>query len=774
MKWIIILMLFLCPFVIMRAELCFPSGITFTSQAQLDSFAILYPECTELGSITVEEGISGDITSLAGLMGINAIGAGVTGRISIRNNAALRDLIGLDSITTLSGAFVRMITVENNLALHSLEGLHNLQISNLTAIRIMNNPQLRRCSFQNIVNMLNTAGTVFLDGNTCDCNKVEDIIWLLNPEHCLPCGLLASSQDQIDSFPVRNPGCKIIGGEVRIEEESPGAIMNLSGLLGVEEVDGRLLVLRNDGLIDLRGLDSLKWTDSNFEIEYNNNLINLRGLESLVVFPDNLYIANNNSLQSLTGLDSLREIALLRIASNNSLSTLTGLAKLRKVNVNLNIAANQGLQSLTGLENLLRVDGALRIANNDALTDLTALSALKSIGRYSDSGSLTISGNASLETLHGLDSVSYLEGGSLDIANNPLLHDISALNSIRKIGGHLKIINNDALQSIAGLQVTEIGRATGGNLIIEDNDVLLNLQGLNNLVAIWKTSVTSNGNIYIRNNTSLQEIQGLTSLEEVERSIHIEDNPALISFNGMGVQSVDDLFIVRNNNALENLLGLEQLSYIGDRLWIENNDALIDLQGLGLEKIGDEAVGELFINNNASLETLDGLENLTILGFDYWPPLFAGVEGKLIIQDNPVLSDISGIVNLENGLTEVTISNNSNLSNCAVASLCTALSASSASFTIFENGTGCDSPFEVLFSCSAPPAICSWDGSIGFWNEPARWDCGRVPRYYDAVIIPQGEVTIPTGTNLAACRSIALHPDSHLLVRSGSLLRIYD
>lgn len=56
----------------MYAQSCLPDGITFTTQAQIDSFQINYPGCTEIeGSVDI---YSDDIQNLQGLSVVTSIG----------------------------------------------------------------------------------------------------------------------------------------------------------------------------------------------------------------------------------------------------------------------------------------------------------------------------------------------------------------------------------------------------------------------------------------------------------------------------------------------------------------------------------------------------------------------------------------------------------------------------------------------------------------------------------------------------------------------------
>ncbi|MCB0585105.1 MAG: hypothetical protein KDD06_07265, partial [Phaeodactylibacter sp.] len=97
------------------AQGCLPDGITFTTQGQVDSFRINYPDCTEIeGSLT----ISGeDISQLDSLTGILSVASSLV----VDNCNALSSLEGLNHINS-----VGPLTISGNDNLVSLEGLEGL------------------------------------------------------------------------------------------------------------------------------------------------------------------------------------------------------------------------------------------------------------------------------------------------------------------------------------------------------------------------------------------------------------------------------------------------------------------------------------------------------------------------------------------------------------------------------------------------------------------------------------------------------------------------
>ena len=125
-------------------DACLPEGITFNSQAEIDSFQVNYPGCAQIAGYV---SISGDdISNLNGLNGLNSIWgslyisnndsldnlsglenlASIGGSLDISQNQALTDLSGLEGLTSLTGSLL----ILGNDSLVSLEGLEGLTTVN--------------------------------------------------------------------------------------------------------------------------------------------------------------------------------------------------------------------------------------------------------------------------------------------------------------------------------------------------------------------------------------------------------------------------------------------------------------------------------------------------------------------------------------------------------------------------------------------------------------------------------------------------------------------
>ena len=104
-------------FISAYSQSCLPQGITFETQAQIDSFQINFPGCTEIiGNVNIS--YLSDIANLDGLNVINSIG----GDLEIKGNNLLTNLVGLDSLTFIGGN----LWFYGNDSLVTLTGLENL------------------------------------------------------------------------------------------------------------------------------------------------------------------------------------------------------------------------------------------------------------------------------------------------------------------------------------------------------------------------------------------------------------------------------------------------------------------------------------------------------------------------------------------------------------------------------------------------------------------------------------------------------------------------
>lgn len=345
------------------SQSCLPEGIAFTSQAQIDSFQINYPNCTEIeGDVLIDDNVNTNIYNLNGLGVLNSIG----GSLTIEYNSHLKDLTGLAGIGSIGG-------------------------------------DLRLSQNHSVVNLIGFESLISV-GGTVNISIMYDLMNLTGLNNLTSIGehLYIQQNDLLTSL-IGLDALTSVGGDVFLWFNR--SLINLTGLEDLNSIGGSLGIYRNDDLINLSGLEGLSYIPGNLEIGndiyYGNfSLISLSGLQGLTSIGGNLLIARNYDLLSLTGLEGL--------------TTIGG---------DFGFWSNQSLPNFIGLDALSSIGGDLLIGNftlgwggGQSLIDFMGLEGLTSIG-----GDLVILANNSLRSLSGLENIEAGSISNLSILVNPNL-----------------------------------------------------------------------------------------------------------------------------------------------------------------------------------------------------------------------------------------------------------------------------------------------------------------------------------------------------------------
>ena len=233
------------------SQLC-PDSLYFTSQAQIDSFQISYPGCTEIdGNVDI---YGNDITNLNGLNVLTTIG----GRLGISDLPVLTNLMGLENLVYIGG---HLMFVSNE-ALTSFTGLDNLA-SIGGDLWVYYNPALT--SFTGLENLASIGG-----------------------DHWIMYNEVLTSLTGLE-------GLGSIGGFLHISENY--VLTGLSSLGSLTSVGGHLYIGGNVVLTSLMGLDNVTSIGGYLGVWYNLDLTSLAGLDNIVANSiDSLYILENPSL----------------------------------------------------------------------------------------------------------------------------------------------------------------------------------------------------------------------------------------------------------------------------------------------------------------------------------------------------------------------------------------------------------------------------------------------------------------------------------------------
>ena len=177
---------------------CLPDGIAFSSQSEIDSFPINYPNCTEIeGMVNI---YGDDITNLNGLNVLTSIGEGLIVGGGWSGNPNLTSLTGLDNLTSIGG--ILSIYYNNNII--DLSGLDNINADSIIGLLIINNASLSTCEVQSICEYLaNPGGELDINNNASGCDNPEEV-----EEACLVSVEEVHNSEEIIIFP--NPSSNYI------------------------------------------------------------------------------------------------------------------------------------------------------------------------------------------------------------------------------------------------------------------------------------------------------------------------------------------------------------------------------------------------------------------------------------------------------------------------------------------------------------------------------------------------------------------------------------
>ncbi len=530
---------------------CSDDSLIFTTQKQVDDFAMNNPDCTEIpGNVIINSSTFSPITNLNGLSQITSIG----GDLTINSNPELESLTGLNNLIILGNT----VNIYDNTALSDISAMEDADLSGVSSLSIYDNPNLSICGITSICNYIEASGDASIYSNASGCNSYIQVYDSCSfPVACSDDPLRFATQMQVDDFAINNPDCSTISGSIYIISSVNSPIINIDGLSQITSIGGDLIIEDNPALQNLDGLNQLVSVGSNLIIENNPELDSLNGLSEMTSVGGDLIIRQNDDLFNLEGLDNLTSL-----------------------NGDLTIDDNFRLIYLDALNGMTSIGGNLTIRKNAVLT-LEGLNQLTSIG-----GNLTVEGNNLLTSFSGLDNLTTI-GDALEILNNWSLNDISAIEQVDLSNISFLSIQNNFVLSVCGITSICNYIQTSAAALIDSNGV-----GCESYVQVYDSC-----NFPIScSNTSLI----FTSQTQID-SFAI-NNPNCIVIPG----NVE----IRGNiepNSITNLDGLAQINSIGGNLKILYNTALTNLDGLSqLTSIG----GDLDISGNSSITNLSGLHNL--------------------------------------------------------------------------------------------------------------------------------------------------------------------
>tara|TARA_R110002110_G_scaffold132188_1_gene313537 strand:+ start:646 stop:4137 length:3492 start_codon:yes stop_codon:yes gene_type:complete len=487
---------------------------------------------------------------------------------------------------------------------------------------------------------------------------------------CPSSPIVLTTQIEVDNFTTTYPNCTILTNSLTISGSDITDLSSLSGIIEVENLESDVIIESNAMLTSLSGLESLQKIDGHLRISNNPVLDNLMGLSSLIELGNDLTIQENSLLTSLDGLENLVVFTEgISILENPILSSITGLSgisgTIRKI-----IIRNSMITNLNGLEGLTDVGYGVFQDRGIGIQDNELLESLDGIENVTTAGFLDLQSNEVLNDIAAADGLTLLNG--FIIIANPSITSMPGFNNLLEIEGALQIINNDALVSINGFQ----NLAIIPGISIRNNEVLTSLPTFQ--------PMDLNG-VTISGNNSLTSLSGLEAIQSTSVGLEIAFNPILTditALSNLNILPECDIEIKSND-----FLSFCSIMSVCDRL---------DMGGTGDIEIADNALGcnsevevlnicqgntcpgnDVLLSSQADVDAFASIYpgcttlnyNLTISGSDITDlsglTQITEMTQGLIIQDNAILTDISGLnaIAFSGGNSHIIVENNAVLNS---------------------------------------------------------------------------------------------------------------
>jgi len=321
--------------------------------------------------------------------------------------------------------------------------------------------------------------------------------------------------------------------------------------------------------------------------------------------------------------------------------------------------------------------------------------------------------------------------GGLAISDNYALISLTGLDNVASIGGNLIVKCNNSLLNLTGLNnVTSIG----GDFWIRDNHALISLTGLDNLISIGGDFniggySEESGNSSLIN---LAELDNVTSIGGIFRISHNEALSSLTGLDNVQAETISDL-IIYENSSLSTCEVYSVCSYLvnpNGTIDIHDNapgcNSQAEVEDIcfclpeGITFSTQEQIDSFQVNYPSCLNilgdvTISGDDIINLNGLVY----VTYIEGSLFIVNNPVITDLWGLANIDpESIEGLYIVYNPLLSVCHIQSICDYLDNPNGNIQIQYNAAGCSSQEEVEEACWTGIDQIGYDGKFLIYPNP--------------------------------------------------------
>lgn len=656
--------------------------LTYTTQYDIDTFKLNYPNCKYLSSINLDYSDVDPITDLTGFQNIDSLSRDlrIVGLSELTNLDGLQSLRRVDDLIikdcgklVTSGALqgLNIITgelkLENNISLNDLTGFRNIDslVSTLTLSELSGLTNL-----DGLQNLQRVRRLIISDCNLLESTSKLKSLKIVTSDFVILRNAILSDLGGFDSLEfvgedfeiIGNPKLNSIAGFNKLKVIESGHLkMSFNDTLEIVEgfnslvdigdelnlnipslirLDGFNSLISNaiefdnyDFLEEVAGFSNLKFAP-NITFKYNPKLTKVPEFGQLDSIGGGLYIENNEILRNISGFYNLKGVRFrIKIFLNNSLESLPSFPMLRSLDL-LELTLNPKLELLEGFLQMKNLRNLIIERNNvfASIPNFDLVGSIRKVGIYenpllenipnfsklTNAYSFNCRSNSRVESIDCCKQLDSIESG-FSISNFDSLKTITGFGNLVS-SGSLNISNNQVLKSIPIFEDFNSLNSffSSDNLSISDNPVLGKLEGFNSLIDADKLTISRNG---------ITSIDGFGSL--ISSNIEIEENENLLSISAFDALKNGYLRINSNSNLISfpSFNSLESAGFIS----LKENNSLTKLEAFGNLKSID---GDLLITENESLQMIIGFESVD------------SIKRELLIRLNTALEEVSAFKNL--------------------------------------------------------------------------------------------------------------------------------
>ncbi|MEM1119312.1 MAG: T9SS type A sorting domain-containing protein [Bacteroidota bacterium] len=514
----------------------------------------------------------------------------------------------------------------------------------------------------------------------------------LPAQDCPEGGVFLASQADIDQFLVQYPNCTEIQGNLNIGVDWNGSsdIHTLEGLTNITKVTGDLSIFNNILLSNLRGLHHLNVVGRHFTITGNHALSSIAELGQLETVLGQLRIKHNLSLVNLYGLENLTNLGAFRIKDNPTLAVCDLPFICEKIdeatyNWSANLVGNAPGCNLIQLvktvcrKEIFRVPYCIYFdENNNQRFDVGE--------RRHPDGRLSISGEEydSWGDLTGGQQFFHIQSGNYQVNFLPeslpqwALSTAESSYAIEVSNQHYPDTLFFGIQLKEGIEVA----CPDSAVIIDTYSDLANFDIRYYGCTDFAVDITV-GLRWINSSIPPYSIQNLQQIKTIggDLKLYSEHYKDLSGLENL--QKIDGALQISGGYRFDNLHSLGNLTSTGG-LYIYFTKSVQSLDGLNALKTIN---GDLFLIGNRILADMSALGNLT------------QINGDIYLSGHPEIVDLTPLQNIDyKNIKRLTITNNQNLSNCAIDNFCQHIRLNRPA-EIADNGTNCNDKADLAKAC---------------------------------------------------------------------------